>query len=133
MERVVVNRSFTLYKTFYVDGVATDPTGSPTVAITRASTGATVTSGAVTNETADGTWSVTVAATQNTLLDTLTVTWTATVNGTAQQYVDTVEVAGDVLFTLADARATSGLNAQNNDSTYRITTARIVGMRTEVE
>jgi hypothetical protein len=105
MERVVVNRSFTLYKTFYADGVATDPTGTPTVTITRLSTGATVTTGAVTDEAGVGTWSVTVSATQNTLLDTLTVTWTATVNATAQQYVDTVEVAGGTIFTIAEARA----------------------------
>jgi hypothetical protein len=102
MDRVVVNRSFTLYKTFYADGVATDPTGTPTVVITRASTGAVVTTGAVTDEAAVGTWSVTVAATQNTLLDTLTVTWTATVNATPQQYVDIVEVAGDTICTIAD-------------------------------
>jgi hypothetical protein len=76
---------------------------------------------------------VTVAATQNTLLDTLTVTWTATVNATPQQYVDTVEVAGDTIFTIADVRATTWGGATNNDTTYRISTASITAARTEVE
>lgn len=128
MERVVVNRSFTIYKTFYSDGVATDPTGAPTVVVTRLSTGAVVTTGAVTDEPGVGTWSVTISATQNTLLDTLTFTWTATVNATAQQYVDHVEVAGDVLFTLAAARK---LKPLDNVTTYP--TADIVDMRITVE
>jgi hypothetical protein len=126
VERVVRNRSFTLYKTFYVDGAAADPTGTPTVTVTRLSDGSVVTTGAVTNEAAAGTWSVTVAATVNTLLDTLTVDWSGVVNGTAQEYLDTVEVAGGTLFTLAEARA------------FGITTgtavdADVMDMRTTVE
>jgi hypothetical protein len=128
MERIVRGRSATLYKTFYADGVATDPTGSPTVTVTRLSTGATVTTGAVTDEAAAGTWSVTIPATSNLLLDTLTVDWAATVNGVSQEYLDTVEVAGGTYFTVAEARALSPLS---NTTTY--TTAAIVDMRTTVE
>lgn len=127
MERVVVNRSFTLYKTFYEDGVATDPDSPPTVTITRAD-GTTVTTGAVTDETEAGTWSVTVTATNNTLLDTLTVDWAATVNGVAQEYLDVVEVAGGILFTLAEARAIKPLD---NETLY--SASAITAMRTLVE
>jgi hypothetical protein len=128
VERIVRNRSATLYQTFYVDGVATDPTGTPTVAVTRLSDGTTVTTGSVTNEPPAGQWSVTIAATANTLLDTLTVTWTGVVSGVAQQYVDTVEVAGDTFFALAEARALSPLS-----DTVAYTTADITDTRTGVE
>ena len=105
MERVVVNRTFTLRQTFYVDGVPADPTGTPTVAITRLSDGSAVATGAVTDEAAAGTWSVTVSATVNTLLDTLDVAWSGVVNTVAQEYRDTVEVAGDTAFTIDQALA----------------------------
>lgn len=111
MERVVRGRSFTLSKTFYVDGVATDPTGTPTVTITR-DDGTAVATGAVTNEPAVGAWSVTVTATENDRLDTLTVDWAAVVSGESQEYVEVVEVAGGVLFTVAQAQATSGLESK---------------------
>ena len=126
MERVIRGRSFTLVKTFYEDGVATDPDSPPTVAITR-SDGSTVTAGAVTNETPDGTWSVTVPASSNLLLDTLTADWAATVNGVAQEYLDVVEVAGDVLFTVAEMQADLGT------STTSYTAAQIATARTYAE
>lgn len=128
MVRIVRNRSATLYKTFYADGVAADPTGTPTVTVVRASDGTTVTTGAVTDEPGVGLWSVTIAATANTLLDTLTVTWSGVVNGVAQQYVDYVEVAGGTLFTLSEARAISALT-----STTTYPNADVVEMRTAVE
>ncbi len=127
MERVIRARSFTLTKTFYVDGVATDPTGTPTVTITR-SDGTAVTAGSVVNETPVGEFSVTVTAANNLLLDTLRVDWAAVVNGVEQEHVDIVEVAGDVLFTVAEARAVKPL-----ESTTVYTTAKIVAMRTLVE
>jgi hypothetical protein len=128
VERIVLNRSATLYKTFYADGVATDPTGTPTVVITRLSDGSAVTAGAVTNEAPTGVFSVTIPATSNTLLDTYTVDWTAVVATVDQEYVDTVEVAGDVLFTIAEMRALSPLS---NTTTYP--SSRLVEMRTTVE
>jgi hypothetical protein len=124
MERVIRGRSFTLTKTFYVDGVATDPTGTPTVTITR-DDGTLVTAGSVVDETEAGTWSVTVPASENVLLDTLRVVWSAVAGGETQEYVDTVEVAGDVLFTVAQALATDGLSGK--------TPAQIIEKRTLVE
>jgi hypothetical protein len=103
MERVVRGRKFTLSKTFYSDGVPVVPTGMPTVAIVRAD-GTTVTTSAVAG-TGVGPYTVTVVAANNALLDTLTVTWTATITGDASTYVDTVEVAGDVLFGVTQALA----------------------------
>jgi hypothetical protein len=128
MERVVVNRSFTLYKTFYEGGVATDPDSAPTVTVTRAD-GTAVTAGAVTDETAAGTWSVTVPASANGLLDTLTVDWAALVNGESQEYIDTVEVAGGTLFTLAEFRALG--SAYANTTNYP--DSKVVDARTEAE
>jgi len=127
VERVIRGRSLTLSKTFYEDGVATDPDSPPTVAITR-SDGTTVTAGAVVDETPAGTWSVTVQAADNLLLDTLTADWTGVVNGVAQEYVDYVEVAGDVLFSIADARA---LKPLDNATQYPL--ADVIAMRTTVE
>jgi hypothetical protein len=132
VERIVINRSATLYKTFYEGGVATDPTGTPTVAVTRLSDGSTVTTGSVVNEAAAGTWSVTISAVVNTLLDTLTVTWTGVVNGIAQKYVDVVEVAGDTLFTLVEAKAIK-LGAGTDTLGARYTDDQIADMRTSVE
>jgi hypothetical protein len=130
MERVVVNRSFTLYKTFYEGGVATDPDSSPTVAITRA-TGEVVPTGAIANETDPGTWSVTVEASENTLLDYLTVTWTAIVNAEPQIHVDYVEVAGGFLFSIPALESIS-LGGTSTIGT-RFSTAQVVEMRTTVE
>jgi hypothetical protein len=104
MERVVRGRSFTLSKQFYSDGVLATPSGTPTVAIVRRSDGTTVTTSSVSG-TGVGPYTVTVTAANNTLLDSLTVTWTATLGGQSNIYVDVVEVAGDVLFSIADALA----------------------------
>lgn len=105
MQRVVVNRSFTLSQTFYVDGVATDPTpDTATVLITRQSDGSAVTTGSV-DTSGTGVATVTVPASANTLLDNLDVTWTATFGGETQTYTDVVEVAGGFLCSLADLRS----------------------------
>jgi hypothetical protein len=103
MERVVRGRSFTLSKTFYSDGIAVTPGSLPTVAIVR-SDATTVATSSVSG-TGVGPYTVTVTAANNTLLDTLTVTWTATIGGQSNTYVDIVEVAGDVLFGVAQALA----------------------------
>lgn len=106
MERVVRGRSFTLSKTFYSDGTAVTPTGVPTVAISR-SDGTTLATGSVSGS-GTGPYTVTVTSANNTLLDTLTVTWTATIGGQPNTYIDTVEVAGDLLFSIAEARTAIG-------------------------
>jgi hypothetical protein len=127
MERVVKGRAFTLSKTFYSDGVAATPTGTPTVALTRLSDGTTVATSAVTG-TGVGPYQVTVTAAANNLLDTLTVTWTATLSSQASTYTDTVEVAGDTLFTLAEIRTVTPIN-----DTVAYSTADIIDVRTTVE
>jgi hypothetical protein len=127
MERVVVNRSFTLYKTFYEGAVATDPDSPPTVIIRR-DDGTVMAAGAVANEVPAGQWSVTVEASENDQLDYLTVDWAAIVNGEPQEHIDYVEVAGGTLFTIPEARA---LKPLDNTTTY--STASLVAMRNTVE
>lgn len=123
MERVVAGRSFTLSKTFYSDGTPVVPTGTPTASIVR-SDGTPVTATAVSGS-GTGPYTVTVIAANNQLLDTLKVSWTATIGGQPNSYVDTVEVAGDVLFSIAEARAAIG------DPAYD--TAAIADARTYAE
>jgi hypothetical protein len=103
MERVIKGRGYTLSKQFYSDGVLIAPTGLPTVAITRAD-GTTVTTGSVAGAGV-GPYTVTVTPANNLLLDTLTATWTATFSGQPNTYADTVEVAGDALFTVSELQA----------------------------
>jgi hypothetical protein len=111
MERVVAGRAFTLSKTFYSDGAAVAPTGAPTLTLTRVSDGTTVPTSVVTG-TGTGPFQVTVTAANNLLLDTLTATWTATITAQASTYVDTVEVAGGTICTLAELGSVlSGLTA----------------------
>jgi hypothetical protein len=121
VERIVVGRSATLTKTF-----STAPTGTPTVAVTR-SDGAAVTVGSVSGATTS--WSYTIPASSNTLLDTYTETWTATIGGTAQTFVDYIEVVGDVIFTIAEFRALG--TAYTNTTNYP--DATVADMRTTVE
>jgi hypothetical protein len=125
MERIVRGRSATLTKTFTFS-----PTGTPTVALTRVSDGTAVTTGSVTGAAA--TWSYTIPSTSNTLLDTYVETWTATTAGVAQTFTDYIEVAGDVLFTLAEASAIR-LGTSTDTLGARYTTTQITDMRTSVE
>jgi hypothetical protein len=128
LQRIVRGRSATLTHTFYSDATATDPSpDTTTVTITRAD-GTAVVTGAAATEAGTGVVTYTVTPAQTALLDRWTVTWTATFGGQSQPFVSYVEVAGDVLFSLAEARAVAPLN---NTTTY--TTAAIVAMRTSVE
>jgi hypothetical protein len=116
VERIVRGRSATLTKTFTFT-----PTGTPSVVVTN-SAGAAVTTGSVSGATT--TWTYTIPATSNTLLDTYTATWTAVTGGENQTFTDTIEVAGDTLFTLAEFRSlVSGT----------FTDDEIIDMRTTVE
>jgi hypothetical protein len=117
-----------LVHTFFSDGVATDPSpATATVTITRDNGTAVVTAQAATR-TAAGVFTYTVTPTHTALLDTWDVAWTATSGGQAQTFTDIVEVAGGVLFTLAQARALLPLN-----DTEKYTTAKLVEARTMVE
>lgn len=128
MQRIQRGHSATLTHTFYVDGVATNPTpDSATVTITTDAGDAVVTAQAAT-DTGTGTVSYTVTPTHTADLDTWTVEWVATFGGQSQTFTDTVEVAGGFLFSIAQARAVRPLD---NAVTY--TTAAIVETRTLVE
>jgi hypothetical protein len=108
MQRIVQGRSATITHTFSVGGTPTDPApDQATVTITRADGQVLVPS---TNATEAGTGKVsfTLTPVQAALLDVLTVTWTASFGGQPQTFTDIVEVAGDVLFTIAQARDARG-------------------------
>jgi hypothetical protein len=127
LQRIAQGRSATLTHTFYSDGVAADPIpDSATYTITRAD-GTTLATGSAT-EAGTGKVTVTLTPAQTALLDTLTVTWTATFGGQSQSFADKVEVAGEFLFSLAEARALAPL-----DDTVKYPTAALVAMRTTVE
>lgn len=115
MQRIVRGRSATLTKTFTFT-----PTGTPSVVVTRSDLTA-VTTGAVSG--AGTTWTYTIPASSNTLLDTYTEKWTAVAGGEDQEFTDTIEVAGGVLFTVAEFNAISS----------GFTDAQIMEMRTTVE
>src|SRR4051812_24613083 len=105
MERIVQGRSATLAQTFQSNGIFTDPSpDTATVTITR-DDGTTVVSGATATDAGTGQVTYTVTPAQTALLDGWTVTWTATFGGQAQTFKQRVEVAGDVLFSVADALA----------------------------
>jgi hypothetical protein len=128
MQRIVRGRSATLTHTFYSSATATDPSpDSATVTITRADGTAVVTAASAT-EAGTGIVTYTVTPAQTALLDTWTVTWVATFGGQPQSFIDTVEVAGDTLFTLAEIRAVTPIN-----DTVNYLTADIVDTRTAVE
>jgi hypothetical protein len=109
--RIVQGRSATLSHTFLTGSTATDPTpDTATVTVTRAD-GTTFVPTASVDNSATGVASITFTPAETALLDRWTLTWTATFGGQAQTYKDTVEVAGDVLFTIAQARAAITSNA----------------------
>lgn len=120
MERIVRVRSATLTRTFTFT-----PTGTPSVVV-RNSAGTVVTTGSVSGATT--TWTYTIPASSNPLLDTYTETWTAVAGGESQTFVDSIEVAGDTLFTLAEVRAIQALA-----STVTYPDADVLDKRTEVE
>ncbi len=94
----------TITKTFYDDGVQADP-GSVTVDVARADGTALVT-GAAAGKSGSGTsatFSYTLQASWLTQVDILTVTWTRA--DTGGKLKDTVEIVGDLLFTITELRA----------------------------
>jgi hypothetical protein len=128
MQRIVQGLSATLSHTFYVDGIATDPSpDAASVTITRDDGIELVTAGVAVNAGV-GVASYTLTPLHTVELDVLTVAWTATVGGQSQVFTDIVEVVGGNLFTIAQARALSPLN-----DTTKYPTAAIVDARTMVE
>lgn len=111
---------YSLTKTWYVDGTATD-VGDVTVGITDGNGDSVVASGTATTNNADGTYTYSLADQANP--DQLTVTWTR--SDTGADLVDRVELVGNWLFTEAQARAfnakadaTSALKPLNSAAEY---------------
>lgn len=103
--RVQRTAAATIRHTFYAPGTETltDPTGTPTYAVTNAA-GATVASGNAT-VVGGGTGAVTVALAGQASLDLLTVAITATVAGASTTEYDSVEVVGGFFFSVPEGRA----------------------------
>lgn len=91
---------YSLVKTWYVDGTATD-VGTVTVGITDANGDAVVAAGTATTNNADGTYTYSLANQSD--LNVLYVTWTRT--DTSASLTDRIEVVGNRLFAEAEARA----------------------------
>ena len=132
MERIVRGRSATLTHTFYTGGTVTDPAPDvTTVAIIRAD-GTPLIPLATVDNSEPGVAKLTLTPAETALLDTLTVVWTASFGGQPQQFVDTVEVAGDYLFTIPELRALSTCGGGLANIT-NYPEARLVAMRTRAE
>jgi hypothetical protein len=130
VQRAVQNRSVTLSQTFYEGGDPATPTGTPTYAVVN-DQGDSVASGNMAGSGV-GPYTVTLTPAHTAELDTLTVTMTATIGGQAQTYVETVEVAGDVFFTIAELRRTSKtFQGASGEANYP--DDELVAMRTTVE
>lgn len=91
---------YTLTKTWYVDGTATD-VGTVTIGVTDANGDTVVAAGTATTNNADGTYTYSLA--DQTQCNILFVTWTR--SDTGADLVDRIEVIGSLLFTEAEARA----------------------------
>lgn len=122
MQRIVVARSATLTRDF-----SFTPTGTPTVVVRHAD-GTTVTTGAVTATADPSVFEYTIPASQIPRLDELSETWTAVSGGESQVFTDTIEVAGGVLFSVAQARQLDPLS-----DTGRYPDQAIIDARTLVE
>jgi hypothetical protein len=103
VDRLVRNLAGTI--TLYLrddDGGLVDATGNVTLTVKNA-IGTVVTSGTATRASL-GTYTFTLIAANNAVLDTYEVTWSATVAGQAGTYVTRHEVVGAHLFGVADLR-----------------------------
>lgn len=119
----------TLSHTWYVGETETDPTGTPTVAITAAD-GVSVQTGDATivgSDSGQTTFAMSAVAT----LERLTVTWTATVAGTSRTEVDYVEIVGGFFFTLAEGRGSE--SSLSSTSTYPSAALEVARLEVEVE
>lgn len=126
MDRVLQGAASTISATFYLDGVATDPTpDSATVHITRSDGTDVVAAGTAGTGAGTGKFTYALLPAHTALLDTLTVRWT-TVN--LGSITTTVEVVGGFLFAISEARALKPL-----DNTTDYPAAKIAEYRTLAE
>lgn len=128
MIRVERGHTAAIDQLFYVDGTLTDATGAVTVTVTRAD-GTALATDAATTKPADttGVYRYALAAQAN--LDRLTLTYSGTWGGAVQTETQTVEIVGDFMFTIAEARASDSALASPTDYPNAI----IVATRQEVE
>jgi len=124
--RVQRSAAATLSHTWFVDETPTDPTGTPTYAITDAN-GDAVASGNATIVAGQGRTTLALAGQPD--VAWYTVAWSATVGGFAIVEYDQVEIVGGFLFTLADARASDATLAD----TSKYPTADLKAKRQETE
>ena len=126
--RVLRTAKATLSRTFYLDEVATDATGSVSVSVTRLD--GTLVQGPVnaTGPDASHTYSFTFSGLD--VVDHLIVTWSATVGGDAILLdQDEIEVVGGFFVGLSEIR---GIDPKLSD-TNRYTTQDLISKRTWVE
>lgn len=121
--RMLRTSQMTLTHTFFVDGVATAPTGTLQAVVTRAADGTAVAGSPFTFTVAGTLCSFTLAPQAS--LDLLTVDWTGTIGGATVTGRDYLEVVGGFLFDLPTAVARYNLAAY--------TFAQLAAERTDVE
>lgn len=124
-QRVLVNTSATMRRTFTVDGDATDADGTVTYAVVNAA-GTSVQTG---NATSEGSGVYRFLLNKPSTVAEYTVTWSGTWSGIAQSVVDYVEVVGAHLFTETEARAYYGSDLS---STTVYTDAKIAEARDRI-
>jgi hypothetical protein len=100
--RVLRTAKSTLAQTFYLDGVATDATGSVVVAITRLD-GTAVEGGNATGP--DASHKYVYQFQGRDVVDLLVITWSATVSGDAIVLTDNIEIVGGFFFSTTEGRA----------------------------
>lgn len=129
MDRVVRGTAPTLYNTFYIDGVPTDPApDSATVEVVRAD-GTTLIPTTAASEAGTGRFSLTLTTTETADLDRVEVRWTADFGGVPQTVTTEVEIAGGVLFTIPEARRDQTLSDAAKFPADRIVEARTAAER----
>lgn len=122
--RVLATAGVTLTHVFFVDEVATAPTGTLTAVVKRLDGTSIV--GSPFTYTVTGT-SCSFTLPGQDLVDSLTLDWNGTVGGEPVTVRDHIEIVGGFLFNLGDARHQLGLDA----NTYP--TSLLAAKRTEIE
>lgn len=132
--RVVRTAASMLSKSFSVDEVATDATGSVTVSVARPD-GTVLTSGTASDAAGVGNYTFVLPggpaspASVTWQLDLLTVTWSGTFGGVVVSVTDQVEIVGGFYFGLPEARASD--TSLTSVLTYPM--AALAAKRVEVE
>ncbi len=120
----------TLSATFYNDGAAVDP-GAVTITITRAD-GTAVVTGQATTGSGSGARSYTLTADKTQAPDLWAAVWSGTVSGQAATITQHIEIVGDHLFTIAEARAADFHGQKALASTTAYPDAAIAEARTRI-